>query len=128
MGVLGAVQIAIGLRALGFFWGIASGLLACYLIHRIHRHGIKVTEGARCGILAGVICALVTASLWLLILVGTLFLGSSGSIAILPPVSLQAVGILVVSLLLMSVLGAMSGGIGGLLGALIFRKRTVPVA
>ena len=124
MGVLGGLQIAIGLRAVGLLWGIASGLLACYLFRRINRHAIKLTDGTRCGMLAGLICGVVTAGVWLLTALVLLFLGRSG--VVLPPLSIEALGIVVAGLLAASLLGAMSGGIGGVLGALILRKRIAP--
>ena len=144
IGVLSALPVVNMVNACCCAWVLFGGGLAAYLMQQNHPEPITTGDGAVVGLLAGLFGAVVGTllSIPLTLMMGP-FQGQMvervlESARDMPPEARRilesmrggaAIGIgLVFSFLMMATAGAIFGLIGGLLGALMFRKNTPPPA
>ncbi len=142
IGVLSALPVVNMVNACCCAWLLCGGALAAYLMQQNHPAPITTGDGAVVGLLAGLFGAVVGTVLSIPL---TLMMGPFQAQMIesvlesardMPPEARQilegmrggaAIGIgLVFSFFMMATAGAIFGTIGGLLGALMFRKNEPP--
>jgi hypothetical protein len=144
MGVLSALPIVNLLNYCCCGWVVFGGALAAYLMQQNHADPIEIGDGALVGLLAGVIGAVVATvlSIPLAFIFGIspaqIFQQALESAQDMPPEvrsvleymsSGAATGILLaVSSVLMLIVGSVFGLIGGIVGALLFRRNVPPAA
>ena len=143
MGVLSALPIVNLGNCACCAWLIVGGVLAAYLMQQNHPEPVQVGDGAIVGLMAGVVGAIVVTvvSIPLSMMMGGLQGGfleqAMANAGDMPPevremlegmAATGAVGIMatVVSFFMWLVLGTLFGMIGGILGAMIFRKNAPP--
>ena len=143
IGVLSALPIVNLLNFCCCGWVLIGGALAAYLMQQNHVAPIDIGDGAIVGLLAGIIGAIVGSILAvpIALTIGTspaqVFEQALESAQDLPPEvrsvleyfsSRAALGVLVaVNAVLMLIVGSIFGLIGGVFGALLFRKNLPPV-
>jgi hypothetical protein len=138
-GALSALPLISGGNLCCCLWIVSGGAVAAYLLQQNQSLPIEVGDGAVVGLFAGVIGAFVylVLSIPINFLVGpmerVLFERLTETMGNLPPEfreyarnSVSATARLVLGFVLMLVLGAVFSTIGGLLGALIFKKKMPP--
>jgi hypothetical protein len=138
-GVLSALPLIAGGNLCCCLWIVSGGAVAAYLLQQNQSLPIAASDGALVGLLAGVAGAFVYLVLSIPInllmtpMERVLFERLSETMGNLPPEfreyarsSVSAGARLVLGFTLMLVLGAIFSTIGGLLGAVIFRKKMPP--
>ena len=141
-GVLSALPLISGVNLCCCLWIVSGGVVAAYVLQQNQRAPIAAGDGALVGLLAGVVGAFVylVVSIPVTLLVAPLeqriFQGLAETMNNMPPELREyatrsrsggfRAAMAVFSFIFMLFLGAVFSTIGGLLGALIFARKTPP--